>query len=331
MWQQLFGTSVREEKKFFPKRIARKIVKDICICILAHNEQKHIAETIKAIAANATGLDCDIKVYANGCTDNTVAIVRDLAHKLPNLFLRELSVASKPHSWNVAFRENSHAVLIFADGDVVPEDGAVQALWASLNEPRSKVILVGCSLWPRRSGLSIGQRLVGFLQIPLRQTFLAGGLYGVRREFLLLEFQKNNISGVPLGIVGEDLFLQLATPHDRFSIISHRFFYEPPTFKDYWKYLARMRWQEEQLVGLYRDLYFARPLLCGGYLAQLVAKLSMDQGVKRLLLGIASSGLRIIMETVFSSKIDKSYREMGLVDKNGENILSKVSRSGTTK
>lgn len=304
---------------------------DLCICILAHNEQKHIAETVEALATGSAQLGCDIKVYANGCTDNTEAIVRELARRLPNLSLRELDIASKPHAWNVAFRENSHAVLVFADGDVVPEPGAIEALWSLLTEPGAGVILAGCSLWPRRSALGIGQRFVGFLQIPLKQTFLAGGLYGVRREDLLLEFQKKNISGIPLGIVGDDLFLQMMVPHEQFSIIPPKFFYEPPALKDYFKYLARMRWQEEQLAGLYRELYFDRPLLSGGRLARLAAKLTMEQGVKRLLLGIASSSLRAMMEAVFTRKIDKCYREMGFVDENGENILRQASRSSTTK
>lgn len=310
---------------------SRGSMKDICICILAHNEQKHIAETIEAIAENCADLECDIKVYANGCTDATVAIVRDLALRLPNLSLRELDVASKPNAWNTAFHENANPILVFSDGDVIPEAGAIEALWRLVTKEQPETILAGCSIWPRKAGLTLGQRFVGLLQIPLKQTFLAGGLYAVRKTELLLEMQAKALDGIPLGIVGEDAFLEQLVPADKFNIIAHKVYYEPPILADYWKYLARMRWQEEQLAGLYHNLLCKQAYLKQGILVRVGKKKPMDQSVKRFLLGVAASGLRCVVKAMFRGRINRCYGAMGLVNKDGKNILSEASRSSSAK
>lgn len=306
-------------------------MKDICVCILAHNEQKHIAETVGAFVENCANYNCDIKVYANGCTDATVEIVRNLAQGIPSLHLRELEMASKPNAWNTAYHENTHSVLIFSDGDVVPETGAVEALWQLLTSEQSEVILAGCSFWPRKSGLTLGQRFVGLLQTPLCQNFLIGGLYGISRKGLDQELKKRNIAGIPLGIVAEDAFLQLLVPTELFSIIHHKVYYEPPSLADYWKYLARIRWQNEQLTAMYGNLFNGSAFTSQGFFIQAVEKIPAGQNIKRLLLGSAAVGLRYLIKAMFRARITKYYMAMGPVNKEGGNILREASRSSSAK
>jgi len=306
-------------------------MKDICICILAHNEQKHIAETIEAIAENSLNLNCDIKVYANGCTDRTVEIVCELTSKYSNLSSRVLDVASKPNAWNTAFYENTHSVLVFSDGDVVPETGALDALAQLLTEKHSKIVLAGCTFWPRNSGLTIGQRFVGFLQIPLCQNFLSGQLYAIRREKFAQEWKEKNILGIPFGIVAEDTFLEKLVSTEMLTIISHKVYYEPPSISDYWKYLARMRWQEEQLASMYSGVLNDRVFSSSSIFVKVAKKNLTAQNIKRLLLGFTACGLRCAVKMIFWSRIYKHYRDMGLVKAEGGDILSIDSRSNSSK
>jgi len=306
-------------------------MKKICICILAYNEQKYIAQTVCTIVEDCTNIDCDIKVYANGCTDATVEIVKRLTATIPNLTLRVVEEASKTNAWNIAFSENTHPILVFSDGDIVPERGAIDALCNLLTDEQSEIFLTGCSLWPKDKDLTMNKRCIGFLQIPLKQTFLAGGLYAIRRQDLALEFKKAGIQGIPVGIVAEDTFLEFLVPADKFSIVSHRVYYEPPTLKDYLKYLARLKWQQEQLTTMYNDIFHKKLCLKRKFFTRFSKKLIYPQDLKHLLLGGIACGLRIAVKMFFYKEVRKYYTAMGPVNKEGKKILSEASRSVSVK
>jgi len=305
-------------------------VNDICVCVLAYNEQKHIAGTIRAILAGNKDVDVDIIVYANGCTDRTADVVKEVGETIPNVRLRELAKASKSHAWSTAFAENVNPYLFFSDGDVRPEPGSIAALRRCF-DARADVSLVCSQLWPDTRGLSLEQRVVGFLQIPLAQDFLIG-FYAVRRSHLLVALREKGLDGIPEGVVGEDEFLQSVVPPNRSCVARKRVFYQPPVLRDYWKYLARMRWQEQQRVKAYGDLFAdeerAKPRSA---CRRLASKLLNGQGLRRTLLGLASSGMRTAVKTVFKAKIDRCYRELGPVCREGRNILAQATRSESAK
>ena len=305
-------------------------MKDVCVCVLAYNEQRHIANTIQAILCGNGDMDFDIVVYANGCTDRTADVVKELCQTIANLRLRELSKPSKSHAWTTAFAENVNAILFFSDGDVRPEPGSVVALSRCLGE-RPEVALVCSQLWPDTHGLSFEQRLTGFLQIPLAQDFLTG-FYAIRRSHLLERLREKGLDGIPEGVVGEDEFLQRLVPANAFLVARQKVFYRPPVLNDYWKYLARMRWQEEQRLKAYGDLFAddkdePRRFWSG----RVAKKLRSGQGLRRTLLGVASSGLRTVVKSVFKAKIDTYYRDLGPVCREGRNILSQATRSESAK
>jgi glycosyltransferase involved in cell wall biosynthesis len=305
--------------------------KQFCVCILAHNEQKHIARTIKAIRSSCTGINFQIKVYANGCTDRTVEIVRNLSQRIPNVFLRELGEASKPNAWNAAFAENKSQVLVFADGDVQPEFGAIPALWRAMTNANNPPVLVGCTLWPQKKDLSLGQGIVGFMQTPLRQDFLCGGLYAVNREALRDIFKNRGLRGIPEGVVAEDSFLELIVPPEKFLVIQDRVLYEPPEFRDYCKYLARIRWQEDQLLKEYGWLFSGRTALKKRWSTRLKEKFSAKQGLSRWVLGLSATCMRFTVKVIYKRKINRMYQELGSLSASGKNILSQATRSNSAK
>ncbi len=304
---------------------------NICVCILAYNEQKHIGDTIHAILAGNGDLNVDVIVYANGCTDKTADVVRGLCKTIPNLRLRELAKASKPNAWNTAITENTNPVLFFSDGDVRPEPGSVAALRKYFDE-HPEISLVCSKVWPAMHGLKFEQRLTGFLQIPFSQDYHTGGFYAVRRSHLMDQLKKKGLEGIPEGVVGEDEFLEALMPQNAFLVAREKVFYKPPTFADYWKWLARIRWQEEQLVQVYGDLLTNQAPSSRGFPGgRLASKLVSGQNPIRMLLGLTATGLRTVVKLVFKARIDRCYRDLGPVRREGQNILSQVTRSGSAK
>ena len=117
-----------------------------------------------------------------------------------------------------------------------------------------------------------------------------------------------------------------------FLVARQKVFYRPPVLNDYWKYLARMRWQEEQRLKAYGDLFAddkdePRRFWSG----RVAKKLLSGQGLRRTLLGVASSGLRTVVKSVFKARIDRYYRDLGPVCREGRNILSQATRSESAK
>ncbi len=300
---------------------------DFCICILAHNEQKHIAATIRAYAEQCLGLHGAIKVYANGCTDQTVDIVQSLVSEIPNLSLRIIDEASKSKAWNTAFHENGCPILIYSDGDVYPEKGAVTALLSLLQQEALGPVLVGCSFWPNWNKASWEQRLTGFLQIPLNQNFLTGQLYTVKRSELKVLLCEHSLSGLPDGLVGEDCFLQYLVPRDKFWVIKNKVYYDPPTFADYFRYLARLQWQEEQISKHYGGIVQSVTI---NTLRRFKEKIFSTQSVFHFV-GLCSAPLRFLVKALFRKQVAEAKDTLGRATVDGSSILSQASRSQSTK
>lgn len=305
-------------------------MKQACVCILAYNEQSHIARTIHAVLNGNEDVDFDIIVYANGCTDRTADLVRELSDSIPNLRLRELDRASKPNAWNTAFAENTNPILLFSDGDVIPEPGSVSALTRHLQDNPS-VSLICSELWPNKGGLTAQQRLVGFLQIPLVQDFHVGGFYAVRRDALDAALQAKQLTGIPEGVAGEDGFVELLFAPAQFRAATKKVYYDPPALDDYCRYLARIRWQNEQLAEVYPEFLERSTLGSRPVLLRLRDKVIAANGIGRFLLGVSSTASRCLFKTVFRRRIHAYYLGLGPVVRDGESILGTATRSESTK
>jgi glycosyltransferase involved in cell wall biosynthesis len=302
-------------------------VKDFCICILAHNEERHIRNTILSLVREGSDFDCDIIVYANGCTDKTVSITAELSLSIDNLHLRELKKASKPLAWNRAFSENKNEILFFSDGDIVLESGTIAGLHGVL-EKKKDVSLVGCSFSPRREKDGWEQIATSFLQIPFGQNFLAGGFYAVRRVDLEKTFNKFGLTGMPAGLVAEDGFLERII--GRMEIVPYRVFYEPPSINDYLRYLARIRWQNEQLdlIGHGLEISWKKE---ESFLYRFIEKIKAVHSVRSFVLGALGSSARFLFKKIYAGKIAAYYHELGPVVMEQVDVLNLKTRSESTK
>src|SRR3954447_8358240 len=132
------------------------------VCVLAYNEEQHMGSTLRAILRGISDENIVVHLYANGCTDGTADVARVVATWHPKLVVHELEIASKPEAWNVGLADHDYDVLVFADGDVIPEPGVVERLrdelWSS-----PVALIATCRPVPASKGLNWQQRIVGFM------------------------------------------------------------------------------------------------------------------------------------------------------------------------
>ncbi|WP_394789576.1 glycosyltransferase [Rhodoferax sp.] len=187
-------------------------MKPICsVAVFAHNEAAHIAANLRSIAAAAEGVALDVVVLANGCSDRSASIVRELAWASGRLRVVEVAVADKANAWNVyvhdiaAEQADGAAVMhVFIDADVRVEQGSLQAL-AQAFAAAPTANAVGAMPTSGRDQQAWVQRM-------LAVGTLAGGMYALRAEFVARLRQRQ--VRLPQGLVGEDWLVSLLAHSD---------------------------------------------------------------------------------------------------------------------
>jgi len=303
----------------------------ITVCILAYNEETHIENTIKYIIEGNKEIEYTLKVYANGCTDGTVKIVQNLEKIYNNVKLRELEIAGKPNAWNTAFSENKSEILIFSDADIILEPGSIKALSESLLK-NTEIIAATAQYTPLENGLSFEKKLTGFMQLPIEQEYLTGHFYAIKRAPFDTIFTKYNLDGIPKGVVGEDLFVDLLIPEGKLTVIDKKCFYEPATIEEYAKYFARMRWQNQQMQNLFEKL----GIDCGNCFKKistttlLKEKWSKTNNKLLFLSRLIPAIFRHTFLFLYKNKINTYYEDLGPIVEKGSHILIQT-RSSSTK
>lgn len=300
----------------------------VCVCILAHNEEKNIGSTLAAICATNEAESIPIYVYANGCSDGTVEEVTSFSLAHDNVHLCELSNASKPGAWNAAFAAHHSEFIVFSDGDILVDPGAAQQLVKELKS-FPKAVIATCRQVAIDEGLNLQQKLVGFMQIPLVQDFLAGGFYVVRRQLLADLLKLNGFTALPAGVAGEDAFLDYLVGPERLVVSSTCAAYSPPCLSDYCRYLARIQWQNEQIRHCWKNVASLVPE--HGSLKNIVNKIMGIRSLRQLPVSLLAFSAKHLYRMLFSSRIAKHYRNIGPLRVNGAEVLSDATRSLSTK
>lgn len=196
------------------------------IVIPAHNEGGSILRCLEALVQNAPG-PLQIVVAANGCDDDTGAVVTSFAtrlkdggltldrgtkeiHQLTEVHLLELSDASKTAALNAADDIATAYPRIYLDADVVLSPGTLTALIRDLDcdevrfaAPRPRFTMEECG-----SGVRAFYRVHSSLSE--RSTGLAGrGVYGLSRQ------ARARFGRFP-GVRADDLYIaRLPTPGEQ--------------------------------------------------------------------------------------------------------------------
>jgi glycosyltransferase involved in cell wall biosynthesis len=93
------------------------------VMVLAYNEEAVIGACLDSIFAANPGMNFDVYVMANGCTDGTEDVVRAYAARRPEVHLVSIALGDKCNAWNVFIHETvpqqcpGREIYFFMDGD----------------------------------------------------------------------------------------------------------------------------------------------------------------------------------------------------------------------
>jgi hypothetical protein len=165
--------------------------------------------------------------------------------------------------------------------------------------------------------------------MPLYQDFLAGGFYAIKRHAVAELLAGAGYDGLPVGVTGDDSFLDHLVGADRLLLSESRSAYEPPNFSDFCLYLARIRWQNEQLA-----LLLSAPASDGpqaGTVSRVIGKVRRSGRPLRMVGALASVALKRVFVLIAAPQIDRVYRKLGVVGIDGAGLLGRATRSESTK
>lgn len=173
---------------------------NIQICVFAYNLEHSIKNNITSLIKSCAEYKPDIYVMVNGCHDNTLAIVSQLAKDHPNIHPINIKLGDKSNAWNTFVFQcyKPSSLAIFADGDLRFETNAVKNLIRHhLTLPQYNAI----SGFPCEHGRNSQQ----WRHDLLNEHQLAGTLYLLSPRFINKILEQN--VRLPVGLIGDDSML----------------------------------------------------------------------------------------------------------------------------
>lgn len=181
------------------------------VVIPAYNEGRVLRRCLDALRG-VDGLDLEIVVAANGCTDDTVEIARSV----PGVTVLEVPVASKAAALNAGDAAATTFPRIFLDADIVLGPGALSALVEALDVPAP--LIAAPEVRFVTTGCSPAVRLFysAYEETPYIRSGLVGlGVYGMS------EAGRARFGAFP-DLQADDLFVQcLFAPAERVTTAGH--------------------------------------------------------------------------------------------------------------
>lgn len=105
---------------------ANQKIKTASIIIPSHNEESVIKDTLLCLLEGLEGIDVQILVVCNGCSDRTAEIAREVND--PRLHVLKISIGSKPAALNMGDFNTDVFPRIYMDADVKFSGRAVKKL-----------------------------------------------------------------------------------------------------------------------------------------------------------------------------------------------------------
>jgi glycosyltransferase involved in cell wall biosynthesis len=167
------------------------------VVIFAYNISHKIQSCIQSIFENS--IDADIYIIANGCSDATEQIVKDLQADHSNLHLVSLPIADKASAWNYYIYNiaTTAALHFFIDGDINIEKDALSNIIDTFKLNPEANIVGGVPI--------VGRDKDGWIQRMKYYGRVSGGLYALQNQFI--EKIKTQNVKLPIGFVGDDFLV----------------------------------------------------------------------------------------------------------------------------
>jgi len=186
------------------------------IGVFAHNEGKRIGPFLKSLSRQSVfrrDFDVRLHILANGCTDDTVAVVTRLAPQYDlesHIQIHDLSEGGKSRTWNRFTHDLSRSdagMLVYCDADIsFLTDDTIEKLCGFLT---SHPDLVASSSYPIKD-LALGEQSLTLVQKLIvsgassreeARTAICGQLYAARSEDVRRVW-------MPVGLPVEDGYLR---------------------------------------------------------------------------------------------------------------------------
>ncbi|MEU8020889.1 MULTISPECIES: glycosyltransferase [Micromonospora] len=210
----------------------------IGVVIAAHDEANVIGGCLDALLADAgtdAGVELDVVVVANGCTDDTARV----AAARPGVRVVELAEAGKAGALNAGDAVVRGFPRFYLDADVVLGPGALRAMAAALTAPVDPPLAVT----PRREMVTTGRPLLvrAYYAINTRLPIFADALFG-RGVLGVSAAGRERFDRFPAEIA-DDLFLdsRFASAEKREVSAVASLVQTPRTLRDLVRTLARVR------------------------------------------------------------------------------------------
>jgi glycosyltransferase involved in cell wall biosynthesis len=215
------------------------------IIIPAHNEAGVLQSTLRALLESKLDRPLQIIVVANGCTDDTARLAREIRGPLQVI---ESPIGNKAHALNLGDRVAEHFPRAYLDADVQLSANALQKVADAFKDPQCRI----AAPTPRHEYRGWNPLLAGYYQLwrslpYVRKAIMGSGFYAVDRKL------RSRFAEFP-ALTADDKFIRnLTRPEERrvvedcYSLVNM-----PETFADLLR--VKTRWTYGNM-----ELALARP------------------------------------------------------------------------
>jgi len=192
----------------------------IDICVVAHNEQERVIESLVHIK-NAINVTQDkvkvmVAIITNGCTDYTVQQCLYFCESNIEFSVYNLDLGDKANAWNYFVyqvqEKDTKTITLFVDGDCFISPNAINSMLDTYNTNSQVNAIAGYPATVGGDNLFIKQRM-------LTEGDFAGNFYALSPSFL--NRLKSLCFRLPTGLIGDDSLLVWLCGND-FSIKNSR-------------------------------------------------------------------------------------------------------------
>jgi len=267
----------------------------LSVIIPAHNEERLIVSTLICLLADQQLTHCKIYIVCNGCTDNTISVVRSyVKSQLKSLTSRhiefeiiETNKASKTHALNmgIAASNTDHVILLDADISISGED--ILNLFEYLNANQLLAAAPKVKFQYQKSSFLVRSYYHLSSQSFYNQYHRLSNVIALSQEGL------KRIDKIP-GIIADDEYIRRQFKSDEYKILNTISFdfVCPKTLRDLLQVLTRVERGNLQLAKLnyldntganlsgfiHKPLFYFSIFLCCKFFAKIRAKWQFANG-----------------------------------------------------